>query len=35
MIESGSRLRFLLKAMEPVGVSGNEGRQDLDCYVTF
>ena len=30
MVESRCRLRLLLKAMQPVGVLRNKGRQDLD-----
>ena len=32
MIEGCSRLRFLFKAMQPVWITRNEGRQNLDCY---
>ena len=35
MVERRGRLCFLLKTMEAVGIPGNEGRQDLDCHVTF
>src|SRR5216684_1076490 len=30
MVQSGCGLRLLLKAMQPVGILRNKGRQDLD-----
>src|SRR6266550_211771 len=35
MVQSGCGLRLLLKAMQPVGILLNKGRQDLDRHFTF
>src|SRR5258707_8574799 len=35
MVQSGCSLRLLLKAMQPVGILRNKGRQDLDRHFTF
>jgi hypothetical protein len=35
MVQGGCGLRLLLKAMQPVGILRNKGRQDLDCHFTF
>src|SRR5262245_58681613 len=34
MIERSSRAGFLLETPKPVGVAGEDGRDNLDCHVT-
>ena len=33
VIQSGSGARFLLKATQPLGVFGEEGRKELECHL--